>query len=656
MPDTNTPESRAAIYQKAVKAGQRAVRSAIQNKKNPYLPALEELVPNVNQLSHVALGIHSIPTSAIEGSVSPGRTPAFACNFMPLLDDDTEFSSKWQNLYQSIVDDGMRDPVKVMEYMNRYFAVEGNKRISVMKLLDSPEIEADVTRIFPEKTDDKEVRIYYEYLEFFNDTGIMGLTFSEEGSYAHLIEIAGQTPGVKWSEEDLENFRSSYHTFSVAYHELEDDTLNRITEGDAFLIYLQAFGYHPDQMLPSIIQANIVKLRREFRTQAQNEPISLQMTPDGQKPNIIQQIIRSSGPMNVCFINSRSPELSGWTYWHELGMNHVSSVFGKKIKTRMVNDVSPRDCQSVIEQEVKAGANIIFTTSPVLLDGAIKAAVQLPDIKILNCSLLPVYNAVRSYYLRMYEAKFILGAIAGAVSDNNRIGYIADYPVFGMPASVNAFALGARMINPRAKIYLEWSTVKDSDPETALAAQNVHVICNRDIAAPAFESTVFGLYVNHGDRTQNLAMPVWHWGKLYENLLQRIQNGYWDTDTAARNDQAMNYWWGMDMGAIDVYYSKKLDAGTKRLTELLRTQVAEGTLKPFADTIISQDGTIRCNEGERLTPPQIIAMDWLCDNVIGFIPGPDDLKPEALPFVEMQGLRCAKAPDTSEIAWAEPQK
>ena len=655
MPESNTPEARGAVYMKAVKAAQRAAKNALQNKNNPYLPALEELVPNVNQLTHVSLGIRSIPTESIVGSVSPGRTPAFACNFLPLLDEETEFATKWQNLYQSIIDQGMRDPVKVVEYMNRFYAIEGNKRISVMKLLDSPEIEADVTRVYPERTDDKEVRIYYEYLEFFNDTGIMGLTFSEEGGYARLIELVGQTPGQKWSDDDLINFRSSYHTFSVAYHAL-DENLSRITVGDAFLIYLQAFGYHPDQMLPSIIQANIVKLRKEFRTQAQDEPISLQMTPEGQKPSFLQQIIRSSGPMNVCFVNNRSPEVSGWTYWHELGMNHVNSVFGKKIKTRMINNVSPKDCQSVIEGAVKDGYNIIFTTSPVLLNGAMKAAVQLPSAKILNCSLLPVYNTVRSYYLRMYEAKFIMGAIAGAVCDNNRIGYIADYPVYGIPASVNAFALGARLTNPRAQIYLEWSTLRDRDPDAALAAQDVHVICNRDIAAPAFESTVFGLYINSGEKPQNLAMPVWHWGKLYEDLLRRIQNGYWDTDTSARNDQAMNYWWGMDVGAIDVYYSRKLDSGTRRLTELLRTQLTQGTLKPFADTIVSQDGVVRCHDGERLTPPQIIAMDWLCDNVIGFIPGPDELKPEALPFVELQGLRCTRAPDTTEIVWAEPQK
>ena len=49
------------------------------------------------------------------------------------------------------------------------------------------------------------------------------------------------------------------------------------------------------------------------------------------------------------------------------------------------------------------------------------------------------------------------------MAQNNRIGYIASYPIYGVPASINAFALGAKMVNPRAKIYLEWSTLKDVD-------------------------------------------------------------------------------------------------------------------------------------------------------------------------------------------------
>ena len=642
-------------YSKAKKLGNKAYHAALQRGENPYLPVLDELVPDHLSLPHVNLGLVTIPIDRLVGTGTRGRTSAFACNFMPLLDESSEFALKWGVLHHSVVKDGVRDPIKVLEYMNKFYVLEGNKRISVLKFLGSPMIEGEVTRISPKRTDEKENRIYFEFLDFYKDTKINYIWFSEEGSFARLCELVGKQPGTPWTGEELADFQAAFLRFSAAY-ELNGGDLLKITTGDAFLIYLQVYGYHKESfVVSSEIRANLNRLRNEFKAKAQEESISLLMTTQGQKPGLFQQIIHSAPQkMRVAFVNNRSPQNSGWTYWHELGKNRVETVFGDKVETRMVSDVEPEDCQNVIERLIAEGSNIVFTTSPVLLDGAMKAAVRYPDVKILNCSLLPSFHTVRSYYLRMYEAKFIVGAIAGAVCENDRIGYIADYPVYGLPASVNAFALGARLTNPRAQIYLEWSTLKDGDPMESFIRNDVHVISNRDISAPSHQSMEFGLYYQRGDETRNLAMPVWNWGRLYEDLLRRVQNGVWRTDATQNGVQALNYWWGMDANAIDVFYSHKLDSGTRRLADLLRHQVRDGNLRPFSETIISQDGTLRCSSGKTMTPAEIISMDWLADNVIGTIPTAGEMKPEALPFVELQGIHSIKAPDTSEICWTDP--
>ena len=95
-----------------------------------------------------------------------------------------------------------------------------------------------------------------------------------------------------------------------------------------------------------------------------------------------------------------------------------------------------------------------------LCRATLKAAVKYPKVRFLNCSVDQAYSSIRTYYGRIYEAKFITGAIAGAMAQNNRIGYIASYPIFGVPASINAFAPGKQMTNPRAQIELRWSCVK----------------------------------------------------------------------------------------------------------------------------------------------------------------------------------------------------
>ena len=76
------------------------------------------------------------------------------------------------------------------------------------------------------------------------------------------------------------------------------------------------------------------------------------------------------------------------------------------------------------------------------MGASLRAAVKHPQVRILNCSMEMPYASIRTYYTRVYEAKFITGAIAGAMAGTDRIGYVADYPSFGVPANINAFCAG----------------------------------------------------------------------------------------------------------------------------------------------------------------------------------------------------------------------
>ncbi len=43
---------------------------------------------------------------------------------MPILDWGTEFSAKWASLSDSQVNEGIRDDIKVYEYMNKFYVLE----------------------------------------------------------------------------------------------------------------------------------------------------------------------------------------------------------------------------------------------------------------------------------------------------------------------------------------------------------------------------------------------------------------------------------------------------------------------------------------------------------------------------------------------------
>ena len=72
-------------YQKARKKGEKEYRQAVPEGRYPYLPALDEILPEAAELSAVELGVVEVPLSLFAGTKTVGRQNAFSWGFMPLL-------------------------------------------------------------------------------------------------------------------------------------------------------------------------------------------------------------------------------------------------------------------------------------------------------------------------------------------------------------------------------------------------------------------------------------------------------------------------------------------------------------------------------------------------------------------------------------------
>ena len=129
-------------YLQAQRRGLKLTHALQARGEDATLPVLSELVPEMNRLTQVPLGMVQVALDQIAGTATRGRTTAFARNFMPLLEPDSEFAFKWSVLYDDVVENGLRDPVRAYEYYNRFYIIEGNKRVSVMSMLDAVNIEA----------------------------------------------------------------------------------------------------------------------------------------------------------------------------------------------------------------------------------------------------------------------------------------------------------------------------------------------------------------------------------------------------------------------------------------------------------------------------------------------------------------------------------
>ena len=639
-------------YRKALKAGQREYKELVAAEKDPYPAVLDQILPDRATEVTQSIGLTEIPTDRIVGTTSAGRITAFTAGFLPLLEETTEFGSKWINLcLANLSDEGIRDAIVCFEYLGNFYVQEGNKRVSVLKHFGATRIAANVTRILPANDGSPRIKAYYEFLDFYKTTGLYTVQYRRPGDYAKLLAAMGKEPSEVWTAEEKLSFNASFQYFQDAFSSFRNKVPNLPAE-EALLIWLQVYPYKDLSELSSdALKKSVSAIAEDLISAAQPEPVKVETEAPKSKGSLLGRIIAGRDHLNVAFIHQLNLERSGWATSHEEGRRHLEQALGDAVTTKSYfNADTPELIEQALEQAVSDGADVIFTTTPQQGRATLKAAVKYPKLHFLNCAVNVPYSSIRSYYCRMYEGKFITGAIAGAVASNDEIGYIASYPIYGETASINAFALGAQLTNPRAKIHLRWSCVEGNNIADFIS-KGIRVISNREVPVSDVNYLNFcnyGTYEVGDDLVLTpLGAPCWNWGKLYEHVIRSILSGTWDADKA--NVQAVNYWWGMDNGVVDIQLSDQLPEGVKTMAQILMQQLRAGELDPFARRIISQDGTV-INDGTRtLTADEILKMNYLCHNVSGSIPGFDELLPMAQPMVRELGLYKDEIPLEKEV-------
>ncbi len=622
----------------ALKLGQKEYKEASAAGKQLHPLVLDELLSDDIAESVIDVGLVDIPAERIVGVKSSGRVTAFSATFRPLLDLKTEFGAKWVSLCEAhLGETGITDPIQCYEYLGNFYVQEGNKRVSVLRHFDAPQIPGYVKRVLPIKTDDPRNQAYYEFLEFYKDTKLYQLQFRRPGDYGKLLKYLGKAKEEPWTEEERRTFRSYYHYFTEAFAAVGKD--EDVIPEEALLLWLEIYPYRNLASFSTReLKNSIATLWEDMVTNTKEESVKFQtIAEENEKNKLISRVISSWDQLNIAFVHQQTPDDSAWVFDHEMGKKHIEEIFGEKIKVRSYYGVStPEQAELIIQQAVEDGAQVVFTTAPTLRKETLKVAVKYSKVRFLNCSVEQPYSSIRSYYGRFYEAQFIAGAIAGAMACNDRIGYIASFPVFGELASINAFALGAQMTNPRAQIELKWACV-EGFPQTELLADGIRIVSTQNASSELNACSTNGTYlINDTGEMIPLGTHIWNWGKFYEYAIKEILSGGMKKEK--NSHMALNYWLGLDSGVIGMDISARLPQGVRQMANLLYVAVKRGYIDPFGRKIVAQDGSIK-NDGTILfSPEQILRMDWLCENVIGRIPVPGEILPECYKVMQEIGI------------------
>ncbi|MBI2201015.1 MAG: BMP family ABC transporter substrate-binding protein [Armatimonadetes bacterium] len=339
----------------------------------------------------------------------------------------------------------------------------------------------------------------------------------------------------------------------------------------------------------------------------------------------------------------------GWTNAHDVGRKQLEKAFPGQLETFYVESVPEGNVEPFIDKMVRGGAKVVFTTSFGFMDGTIAAAKRYPDVIFAHASGFKRASNSATYMADFYQIYYLNGLMAGALSKTNRIAYVGAFPIPEVKRHLDAFALGARAVNPKLTIHVRWlfswfDPAKAKEATEALLAEGadtyaftedsptvIQVAAKKNRGRPPFLPAV-----SSAPRPSDPpAAPA-----IYIDFVGKVLKGTYTT----QNLQNVDYWWllaekAVELGgqpgqAINPLFTGRLKAakvktsefGTISVYDLVNRRLAQMSknpvaFDPFTGPIRDRKGVLRVPAGKTMTVQELTTMEWAAPGIVGQWPG-----------------------------------
>ncbi|MEO0830096.1 MAG: BMP family ABC transporter substrate-binding protein, partial [Pseudomonadota bacterium] len=280
--------------------------------------------------------------------------------------------------------------------------------------------------------------------------------------------------------------------------------------------------------------------------------------------------------------------------------------------------------ERVMTQMALSGADLIFTTSFGYMDPTINVAGKFPDVKFEHATGYKRAENVSTYSARFYEGRAVIGHIAGRITETNKVGYIASFPIPEVVRGINAAYLHAKKVNPDVEFNVVWvftwfDPAKEADAAKALIDQGADVIMQHTDSTAAMTIaeeagiSAFGQasdMINFGPNAQKTSI-IDNWAPYYVARVRAVMDGTWEsTDT----------WDGMAPGMVEMAPFTGLSEDIVAEAEAMMAAIESGEYHPFTGPINKQDGSAWLAEGEVADDGTLAGMNFYIEGLTGDIP------------------------------------
>ena len=277
-----------------------------------------------------------------------------------------------------------------------------------------------------------------------------------------------------------------------------------------------------------------------------------------------------------------------------------------------------------MENMIKQGAKLIIATAFNHQYPALKLSNKYPDVIFEHAGGWKMGPNFANFFGKPPDGWYLMGIAAGMMTTSNKFGFVAAFPLGWTLTFINAFELGAKSVNPKAKTIVAYTfswgdRAKEADTTNSLINQGVDVI-TMHVDSP---STVISTAESRG---------VYSIG--FQSLAaQKFAPEYWITGTGFTLGGKLTWvastvidgtWkpifkrWGMAEGGMAMApFGPKVPQKVKDKVNRVKAGLHAGNIVVFKGPIKDQNGNVRVAEGAVLTEKLMGSVDWFVEGVIG---------------------------------------
>jgi len=279
----------------------------------------------------------------------------------------------------------------------------------------------------------------------------------------------------------------------------------------------------------------------------------------------------------------------GWTYEGHLGAEKMAEEL-PYVKLSEREEACGPDAPKIMREYAKTGYKVIFCHSYNFGKYIEEVALDYPNVIFMwGAGVKKKAPNAGLYFGRMYEAKFLAGVVAGAMTKTDKIGYAAGIPTSEVVRGIDAFAKGISSVNSNAKVYVEWigkwyDPPKEKEVTLSLIDRGCDIITHHsDSYAPGEIAEEKGIYfISFGSDMRRFAPhtfltgTVWNWVPIMSDIVKSVREETWD------EHPGQDWWYGLAKGGVKLAsFSDLVPENVRKIVDEKKQAIIKGEFEVF---------------------------------------------------------------------------